>query len=65
MNQESRKRQRPFEEDNNRPSVGGNSEWSFNFEEENNTTTMGNNQNANELMKEMKEIKLKMAALEV
>jgi hypothetical protein len=26
---------------------------------------MGNNQNANELMKEMKEIKLKMAALEV
>jgi hypothetical protein len=61
MNQESRKRQRPFEEDDNRPSVGGNSEWSFNFENENNTT-MGNNENVKEFMKEMK---LKMAAFEV
>jgi hypothetical protein len=55
MNQSNRKRQYIDQQENE-----ANSEWSFNFEEDNNGTNIGNSTG-----NELREMTLKMAALEV
>jgi hypothetical protein len=60
MSKENRKRQRPLEEDDEANcsfAAGLNSEWSFNLEGDTGNTNIGNN--------DVKEVKLKMATLEV
>jgi hypothetical protein len=62
MSKENRKRQRPLEEDDEANcsfAAGLNSEWSFNLEEDNGPNIGNGNGN------DVKEVKLKMATLEV